>query len=216
MVYFARIDPLYETVGFEKGYRLVSEERRRRIDRRRSLDAKCRSLGVELLLYKVLAENGISDAVMRRDANGKPFLPSHPDVNISLSHSGRVAAVALSDRPVGCDVQETAAISFERASRRFLSDTEKALVTAAPAEDRSTLLARLWTLKESVVKLTGDGLRTPLSSLELTLGERVTLKGEPAYFFSEYDGVDGYRLAVCGLSETVGRWRERSLSALDF
>lgn len=216
MVYIARTDPLYDAEHFEKGYRLVSEERRRRIDNCSLPDGKCRLLGAELLLRKALAANGIFDAEIRREEHGKPYLSSYPDVHISLSHSGRMVAVALSDRPVGCDVQETAVPSLERVSRRFLSDAEKELVDGVSAEERQALLVRLWTLKESVVKLTGDGLLMSFSALDLSLDGRVTLKGEPSYFFSEYDGADGYHAAVCGLSETVGQWRELSLSELCF
>ena len=42
---------------------------------------------------------------MERTGNGKPFFPGHPQVHFSISHTAGAAAVAVSDAPVGVDIQ---------------------------------------------------------------------------------------------------------------
>ena len=42
---------------------------------------------------------------MERTGNGKPFFPGHPQVHFSISHTAGAAAVAVSDDPVGVDIQ---------------------------------------------------------------------------------------------------------------
>ena len=58
---------------------------------------------------------------------------------------------------------------------------------------------RLWTMKEAYVKMTGEGLRVPFSSFEMSMGEeiRVTRSGERvACFIKEY-AIPEYKLTVC-------------------
>ena len=40
-----------------------------------------------------------------KDERGKPYLAGYPDIHISLSHSGRLAACAVAKKPVGVDVE---------------------------------------------------------------------------------------------------------------
>ena len=42
---------------------------------------------------------------MERTENGKPFFPGYPQVHFSISHTEGAAAAAVSDAPVGVDIQ---------------------------------------------------------------------------------------------------------------
>ena len=42
---------------------------------------------------------------IRREAGGKPVFPAHPEICFSISHTAGAAAVAVSDDPVGVDIQ---------------------------------------------------------------------------------------------------------------
>ena len=42
---------------------------------------------------------------MERTENGKPFFSGHPQVHFSISHTAGAAAAAVSDAPVGVDIQ---------------------------------------------------------------------------------------------------------------
>ena len=84
---------------------------------------------------------------------GKPFFASLPDVHFSLSHSDGFIMCAVSDSPVGCDIQTVRNVS-EKLIRRIMGNGE-----AKRFEERGRRTEdffRLWTLKESALKLYGD------------------------------------------------------------
>ncbi len=118
------------------------------------------------------------------DGHGPPRPVGIP-LHVSWSHSsGYVAAAVSTQRRVGVDV--------ERAGRT--SPTPSFLATAFPsveadqvlhAADPSAELLRLWTLKESVVKLGGDltsMTRRTLAELALEVGASHWWSGEDGSF----------------------------------
>lgn len=121
----------------------VSPARREKTLRLAGDDDKRRSLGVELLLKKV---TGRSDYVLSE--NEKPFF-SDNEVFFSLAHCGDYAVCAVSDVPVGVDI-ELPRVGGARLAKRFFQPDEAALVYAADDPDRE--FCRLWTLKESYIK----------------------------------------------------------------
>lgn len=114
---------------------------------------------------------------------GKPVFSRHPDCHFNLSHSGTMALCALSDRPVGADIE------IVRPRRRAFP----AYVFKGVEYDRYLALGgdweafyTLWTEKESIMKYTGEGLKA-WRRVQLPEGCVLTaLKGE------------GWRGAVCG------------------
>ena len=88
---------------------------------------------------------------IERQLLGRPVFSSEPELNFSVSHSETHVVCALSHSPVGIDTEPA-----DRAvSRRVI---EK-LTTAEEREFLSFL--EIWTLRESLFKLTGEGnLRT--------------------------------------------------------
>ncbi|MBO1415575.1 4'-phosphopantetheinyl transferase superfamily protein [Streptomyces sp. FH025] len=84
--------------------------------------------------------------------HGKPYLPDHPGVHVSLSHTRGVVAAGAGYQPVGVDVELSARGGSLRAvARRVLTPAELALVEAAPEPDRAFL--RQWVRKESLIKI---------------------------------------------------------------
>jgi 4'-phosphopantetheinyl transferase len=101
--------------------------------------------------------------------DGKPWLPTSPDLHVSISHSGSCVAVAVAQgSPIGVDVE--AIVQLEPAELDVLADMvlaseERAELSRSPREDRARAITTWWTRKEAVVKATGDGLATPLEQL---------------------------------------------------
>lgn len=87
---------------------------------------------------------------------GKPYFEGDP-IHFSISHTKGHVFVALSDRPIGIDAEETDRQINLRLAEKILSPAEKARYDAA-ADKRAALL-KLWVLKEAWVKYTGEGLR---------------------------------------------------------
>lgn len=121
----------------------VSPARREKTLRLAGDDDKRRSLGVELLLIKAA---GRDDYVLSK--NEKPYFPDN-EVFFSLAHCGDYAVCAVSDVPVGVDIELPRA-GDARLAKRFFQPDEAALVYAADDPDRE--FCRLWTLKESYIK----------------------------------------------------------------
>ena len=130
---------------------------------------------------------------MSRLPGGKPFFPDFPQVHFSVSHSRGLSLCALSDSPVGADV-ELVRPRKPGLPRYALSDREFAWFEAKGSrwEDFYTL----WTLKEARVKCTGEGLRRPPREIAVPLlepGARGELEG---FSFLTLAG-EGWRGALC-------------------
>lgn len=121
----------------------VSPARREKTLRLSKDDDKRRSLGAEMLLIKAA---GRDDYVLSK--NEKPYFPDN-EVFFSLAHCGDYAVCAVSDVPVGVDI-ELPRVGGARLAKRFFQPDEAALVYAADDPDRE--FCRLWTLKESYIK----------------------------------------------------------------
>ena len=107
-----------------------------------------------LLQHALLQEYGINEAPVFTYGNkGKPLLQGHPDIHFSLSHCHEAVAVALSDHPVGIDIETVDHYSPEVA-RHVMSDDEMRQIEASAQPE--VAFTRLWTMKESLYKLTGD------------------------------------------------------------
>ncbi len=161
------------------------------------------SKGAGLLLEKVLALcfDGKSSDDFEKSVgkHGKPLLKG---VEYNLSHSGDLAVCAISDKPVGCDVEKVRRAP-EGVANRFFSNGEKKHLSSVPPERYDEEFFRIWTLRESYVKMTGEGLGLPLGSYEIIMGEqvRVIRDGQLQECYMKEFEVDGYRIAVCGMEE---------------
>ncbi|GAB3760490.1 4'-phosphopantetheinyl transferase superfamily protein [Ramlibacter monticola] len=119
---------------------------------------------------------------LRRDDRGKPsavLASGQPVQAFNVSHSNGVLAIAIGpDAPaVGVDVEGPApglAPDVEALARSHFSPAERAEVLGAAANERMRVFMRVWTLKEAVLKTTGDGLAHPLRTVEVS-GARGTL-----------------------------------------
>lgn len=86
---------------------------------------------------------------------GKPSLAGHGDIHFNLSHCHSCVCCIISDGPVGIDVED---IGFDRGLAEGVCSAEE-LQCVLSAEDPAIEFTRLWTCKESFLKLTGQGLR---------------------------------------------------------
>ena len=132
-----------------------------------------------------------------RDPRGKPYFPDRPDLHFNWSHSGDLLLCALSDRPVGVDIERT------RPRRPYLP---RYALTDAEFEEFEFLgggwsaFYTVWTRREAWVKYTGDGLLAHR-------GEDPPVSG---LFLRSYGG-KGWRAAVCGEEEPPDQifWLEK-------
>lgn len=146
--------------------RKASYQRWERLERMPVQAAKSAAAAYALLLYGLNARFGMSQIPeISYTADGKPLFLS--GVEFSLSHTRRHSACAISDGPVGCDIETVRPVG-DKVPPRVLSDAEYELYCRSGNKDR--FFIRLWTLKESYVKLTGEGLSAGLKQLSFESG----------------------------------------------
>ena len=126
------------------------------------------------------------------DAAGKPYLKDIP-LHFSLSHSGRYAACAVSDRPIGLDIQIRTAWD-PALTARFFTEDEQLFLRRSQESDRD--FTALWCRKEAFLKVTGLGLRLPLSSFSVApAAERAARHGKQYSFWQAE--LPGFFSALC-------------------
>lgn len=158
-------------------------------------------LGAGILLNRGLAAAGIDPetAAVQTEENGKPRLAGQGGIFFNLSHSGSYALACFSDAETGCDIEVLAPIEIDFAKRFFTPAEYRTIKRCADAKSKQDTFFRLWTLKESYMKFTGQGLLRPPDSFEICLDPPVTVSQGGARqqaFFREY-GLEGYKISVC-------------------
>lgn len=180
-----------------KWRRLLSPRRAEKVNRLKQDNKKAQSIGVELLLRRALRDiTGRNETVVwDTNENGKPYLTDYPEIHINFSHSGDYAACAVSNAPVGIDLQHCD--EKKRLMYKCFAEDEVNYIKNSP--DKLSVFYELWTKKESLLKACGKGITVPLKSFSV-LQDTVTYEGI-AYKFKEYKMPEkDYRLFVCSPS----------------
>ena len=97
---------------------------------------------------------GVAPASLKVSQDGKPVI-EEASLHFSTSHSGPVGIVAVSDRPVGIDIEVHQSGPDAAMTSRILSPAE--LLSLPPAPESAALL-RHWCGKEAFLKAVGTGL----------------------------------------------------------
>lgn len=137
----------------------TSPYRRERALRYRFRHDRNLSLGASWALDTLLQGYGLREKEMDYEIgrNGKPRLRHAPELRFNLSHAGDYAVCAMGLAPLGIDVEPVADFDREVAAR-CLSAAELAHLKQLPASEQKVYFTRLWTLKESLLKASGEGL----------------------------------------------------------
>ena len=167
---------------FDAALTLAPPARRAHVLRLRQPEEQRRSLAAGLLLRAFLGVE--RDEQLVYGPVGKPALAAGGP-EFSLSHSGNYAALAVSDRPVGIDLEQVRSFP-DAVFRRQFSPAEQ---DWAGADDLRRFL--VWTRKEALMKADGAGLTLEAAALPaLPEGDgAVTVGGVRRYFSAlQYDG----------------------------
>lgn len=210
VVYAAYVTELKNEVLYRKAYKNVSGERQKKADSFRFLKDKILSIGSELLLKQGLYDLGISpkDISYGYGEYGKPYLKGMENVHFNISNSGDAVICAISPEKIGCDIEKTGKFKLETAERFFHNSEYELILSQGNELSEQEMFFRLWTLKESYIKMTGNGLGIPLNSFNVSFnGHKVLSEQKQPYgkcYFQEIDLFDGYKSSLCGLSSDIG------------
>ena len=164
-----------------------SDELKKRLENCSEDDIK-RTLAGRLLLERMIKRiYGKERFEIKYNINGKPLCDF---CFFSISHSGDFAAVAVSGKPIGTDIQIPCGFK-KREKYMLFSPAENEFVNMENSEDR---FYTLWTRKEAYIKAEG-GTLSDAAKISLVCGRELKEK------FGEYrfktEKTDSYYLAVC-------------------
>lgn len=161
MVY---INDKVDSLDLDLALAQVSEQRREQALRFRFESGRRLCLAAYLLLMEGLQkEYGITEKpVFDYSEKGKPSIIGHPDIYFNFSHSGNIALCALSNQPVGSDVETLRKIT-PSLIRFTMNDIEQTQINTSSNPTMQFLF--YWTRKEALLKLTGDGIRNDMKDV---------------------------------------------------
>ena len=139
----------------------IDEIRRKKVMRYHMPDDRKRSLAAGIIIKHILNENGLSENSLSCSENGKPLADG---LFFNVSHSGDYVVGIVSDCEVGCDIEKISSAPM-KVAQHYYSPAESEYINSEPDKDRAFFT--IWTLKESYMKMTGQGLGLALDSFEI-------------------------------------------------
>ncbi len=204
--YIMDVTKLKEQKFFMEQLAAMPVNRQEKIVKLRNLNDKNRSLGAGMILKKGLQKHGITmeEADIQLGRNGKPYLANASDLQFNLSHAGTYAIGSFSCMDVGVDIEKVQSGKRKVADRFFTPEELMHINQTDVVTEQEEQFFRLWTLKESFLKVTGKGMALAMDSFSIHIKSTITVvenskTGE--YHFTEYVvksyNNEIYRVAIC-------------------
>ncbi|NGP57312.1 4'-phosphopantetheinyl transferase superfamily protein [Paenibacillus thiaminolyticus] len=206
-IFAMRVPDLIDQAAWQQLLQLLPSDRQDKINRFHYKADAYRSLLAEVLARTIIGERtGLANSRIEFHYNsyGKPELASELRLYFNISHSGEWIACAVHDAEVGIDVEQIKPIDLSVARRFFSAEEYEQLENERP-EGKLKLFYDLWTLKESYVKLRGQGLSIPLDSFSVHKSDqgecslRSPADAASRFFFTQYHVADEYCLSICAV-----------------
>ncbi|MCU4564531.1 4'-phosphopantetheinyl transferase superfamily protein [Acinetobacter pittii] len=165
-----------------------------------------------VLVKTVLADKlGISphQVNIQLHPNGKPFVQSSKAVYFNLSHSANIIVLAVTEAgEIGIDVERLDREFEWRRVDSVLASSEIEWIKQNELIDPSTVYQRffqIWTLKESYIKCTGEGMSRHLKKLNFhVLAEHIEfldstrdIQKTEEYYFQSYVYDHNFIFSIC-------------------
>lgn len=208
-LYTGNIGAIAEPGDFAGYFAAVDKGRQEKVMRYRSREDQKRSLLAGYLLQTaVKRELGLPEEApplpfeYAYGEQGKPLLENYPAIHFNLSHSGCYAICAVSEHPVGADIQQIK-MTGEGVAERFFSGKDAKLLQHMEEGQREQMFCRLWAIKEACMKWSGEGLAMGIQRLTTVREQRrITIEAEAGQAGREasyvlYEDLAGYVAAVC-------------------
>lgn len=195
---------------FNNALERISPFRRQKIALLKNVKDKNRSLGASVALNAALKDYGLEERAMKYDLGkqGKPYFCDNPEIHFSLSHSGDYAICSIGSHEIGNDIERVRSERERVAERYFASEELDWICMAQTVREREERIFRIWTMKESFLKVTGRGMSLPLNAFAVIVESdggiqiRQDVNGT-TYYAKEYAmpetlaGSDEYKISVC-------------------
>lgn len=194
--YIADISNLPDPKEYPDSLSGLSEDRVKKTLRYRQEKDRKQSLGAGLLLKRCLNEYQVNIEDIRCGKHGKPEIEG---LYFNLSHSYDKVVCVISEMPVGCDIEKIKDVK-DSIAERFFTENEIQYLNQFQGDRKRDEFYRLWTMKESYMKMTGEGMSLGLDRFEFVFSkDKVSVIRDGKMLscsVKEYE-VPGYKLTVC-------------------
>ena len=131
--------------------------------------------------------------------------------HFNLSHSGDYAVLAISDSPVGIDIEYKKNHYEAVAKRCFCQEEYEDIMAVEDIGERQRRFLQYWTMKEAYIKYTGEGLSIPLNSFQIIRQENnlFCVRDREVWFGSMLWGDKPYTISLCGNRENAVRFERQ-------
>ena len=161
----------------------ISAQRREQALRfRYELGQRLCVLAYQLLKQGLHETYGITEnPIFEYNEHGKPSIVGHPEIFFNLSHCKKAAVCAISDHPVGIDVESIREYK-ESLVNYTMNDAEIREIESA--ENPASVFIRLWTMKEATMKLVGTGISNDMKNVIDTTAYQYTTVDRQQYIYT--------------------------------
>ena len=192
--------------AYQRFYSTSTQERKQKADKYTDRSDAVRCIMAEALLKYALTDCGYSILPpIEKNKYGKPIFNSVNDLCFSISHSGDIVLVALSDKQIGVDVEQINRTTDRLGiANKFFSKAEYEYVfSSSDEQQRNERWTQIWTLKESYIKYIGQGLSKRLNTFEVSFSQNGILLTDNGkildrIYMNSFMLEKEYAVAVCG------------------
>lgn len=166
MIYLlAHVDNLPESFPDTCATFMPAERTRQMMCYSRTQDRKLCAAAYVLLVYALKKEKLFTGLpLFTYGPCNKPSLSNYPGIHFNISHCEGTVVCALSNTPVGIDIEK--AIPYDDDLARYICNAnEYQWINAVPGKE-PLRLTEMWTRKESGVKCPGTGIDRHPASME--------------------------------------------------
>lgn len=167
-LYYLLINENVNNNTFSKLLKLILKEKQRQIKRFHFAIDKKLSLYAELLVRIMACQIlGIDNVEIKFDKleYGKPYIKNYPDFHYNITHTRNAVVVAISDNPIGVDIERIRKAELIIANRFFVTNEQTYINQIIDEADKRFF--EVWTKKEAYIKYIGKGLSMPLNSFNV-------------------------------------------------
>jgi len=123
-----------------------------------------------------------NEFVIEKNRYGKPCLKNFPDLHFNISHTKGAIVCAVSNNPVGVDIEKIKPFNRSIAEKFFTRKEQEYLFSKDAGMD--IRFCEIWTKKEAYVKCLGIGMTLPFDSFDILDDNRIVTVNMNGYVFS--------------------------------
>lgn len=159
----------------------IDNKKRNKLSKYKHKEDMIRALSADVLIRSIVCRKfKINNAELFYEYNiyGKPRINLDNNFCFNVSHSGNWVVAAVDDQQIGIDIEEVKSTEYEDISQEFFTKGEYMWLLSQNNAERNEAFYKLWTVKESYVKMVGKGLTIPLNSfcIDFDLGDIICIK----------------------------------------